>query len=132
MIELARPASLGDRSVRLCGALGGRRARRGFEVYKAWLAYNEAHPLTHLVYFNYAVTLRQAGDLTGSHHALRAALTVEPKFGQAQINLGRAYEDAGLGVLAIQQWRSFIDLTAESTPDKVGHRGDGVCSISAG
>ncbi len=68
------------------------------------------------------MTLRQAGDLTGSIHALRAALTVEPKFGQAQINLGRAYEDAGLGVLAIQQWRSFIDLTAESTPDKVGHR----------
>lgn len=92
------------------------------EVYKAWLAYNEAHPLLHLVYFNYAVTVRQAGDLTGSIHALRMAIKLDPKFGHAQINLGRAYEDAGLGVLAINQWRSFIDLTAEATPDKVTHR----------
>lgn len=92
------------------------------EVYKAWLAYNEAHPLLHLVYFNYAVTVRQAGDLTGSIHALRMAIKLDPKFGHAQINLGRAYEDAGLGVLAINQWRNFLDLTAEVTPDKVTHR----------
>ncbi len=124
MIELARTQRLSVTDLfgyAEARSAAGARAE-AVEVYKAWLAYNEAHPLTHLVYFNYAVTLRQAGDLTGSIHALRAALTVEPKFGQAQINLGRAYEDAGLGVLAIQQWRSFIDLTAESTPDKVGHR----------
>ncbi len=124
MIELARMQRLSVTDLfGYAEARSAAGAREAVEVYKAWLAYNEAHPLTHLVYFNYAVTLRQAGDLTGSIHALRAALTVEPKFGQAQINLGRAYEDAGLGVLAIQQWRSFIiDLTAESTPDKVGHR----------
>ncbi len=124
MIELARMQRLSVTDLfgyAEARSAAGARAE-AVEVYKAWLAYNEAHPLTHLVYFNYAVTLRQAGDLTGSIHALRAALMVEPKFGQAQINLGRAYEDAGLGVLAIQQWRSFIDLTAESTPDKVGHR----------
>jgi predicted O-linked N-acetylglucosamine transferase (SPINDLY family) len=124
MLELARTQRLsvtdlfGYAEARVAA---GARAE-AIEVYKAWLAYNEAHPLLHLVFFNYSVTIRQAGDLTGSIHALRAALKVDPKFGHAHINLGRAYEDAGLGVLAINQWRSFIDLTAETTPDKVNHR----------
>ncbi|MBP1849225.1 glycosyl transferase [Rhizobium halophytocola] len=92
------------------------------DLYKAWIAYNDAHPLLHLVYFNYAVMLRQTGDVTGSIHALRACLKIEPQFGQAHINLGRAYEDSGLAMQAVQQWRSFAEMTAESTADRVMHR----------
>lgn len=92
------------------------------EIYKVWIAFNEAHPLLHLVYFNYAVTLRQSGDIAGSIHALRACLKIDPKFGQAHINLGRAYEESGLGVQAIQQWQRYTELTAESTSDQVLHR----------
>lgn len=99
----------------------GQRAQAA-ELYKAWIAYNDTNPLLHLVYFNYSVTLRQMGDLAGSIHALRAALKIEPQFGQAHINLGRALEDAGLTGQAIQQWRTYADMTAEITPDRITHR----------
>ncbi len=102
-------------------AAAGRRGEAA-EIYKVWIAYNEAHPHAHLVLFNYSVVLRQLNDIAGSIHALRACLKVDPRFGQAHINLGRAYEDSGLSALAIQQWRAFADLTADSTADKVAHR----------
>ncbi|MFT4182227.1 MAG: glycosyl transferase [Rhizobium sp.] len=92
------------------------------EVYKVWIAFNESHPFLHLVYFNYSVTLRQLGDVAGSIHALRACLKLDSRFGPAHINLGRAFEDSGVATQAIQQWRSFVDLTAESTPDRLSHR----------
>lgn len=92
------------------------------ELYKAWIAYNDSNPLLHLVLFNYSVTLRQAGDLTGSIHVLRSALKTEPAFAQAHINLGRALEDAGLTGQAIQQWKSYVDMTSDLTADRIGHR----------
>jgi predicted O-linked N-acetylglucosamine transferase (SPINDLY family) len=92
------------------------------DLYKAWIAYNDSNPLLHLVYFNYSVTLRQLGDIPGSINALNACLKLEPRFGHANINLGRAYEDAGLNAQAIQQWRSFIEATAELTPERMSHR----------
>ena len=90
---------------------------------RAWIAYNDANPLLHLVYFNYSVTLRQLGDLAGSIHALRACLKLEPRFGQAHVNLGRALEDsrpdrAGHPAMA----RPMLDMTAEITPTSVSHR----------
>lgn len=92
------------------------------EIYKVWIAYNDTHPFLHLVYFNYSVTLRQLGDIAGSIHALRACLKLDPRFAQAHINLGRAFEDSGLATQAIQQWRSLVEITAESTAEKVAHR----------
>jgi predicted O-linked N-acetylglucosamine transferase (SPINDLY family) len=99
----------------------GHRGEAG-ELYKAWIAYNDSNPLLHLVLFNYSVTLRQMGDLTGSIQALRSALKVEPSFGQAHINLGRALEDAGLTGQAIAQWQAYAEMTTEVTPDKIAHR----------
>jgi predicted O-linked N-acetylglucosamine transferase (SPINDLY family) len=92
------------------------------ELYKAWIAYNDTNPLLHIVFFNFSVTLRQLGDLTGSIHALRAALRIEPSFGQAHVNLGRALEDAGLTGQAIDQWKTYVEMTGEVTPDKIIHR----------
>jgi predicted O-linked N-acetylglucosamine transferase (SPINDLY family) len=92
------------------------------ELYKAWVAFNDSNPLLHLVLFNYSVTLRQMGDLTGSIHALRSALKIEPSFGQAHINLGRALEDAGLTGQAIEQWKAYTELTGDVTPDRIGHK----------
>ncbi|TWB13172.1 putative O-linked N-acetylglucosamine transferase (SPINDLY family) [Rhizobium sp. ERR 1071] len=92
------------------------------EAYKVWIAFNDGHPYLHLVYFNYSVTLRQLGDIAGSIQALRACLKLDPQFGPAHINLGRALEDSGVAAQAIVQWRSFVDMTAESTPDKLAHR----------
>ncbi|HXV29640.1 MAG TPA: glycosyl transferase [Sinorhizobium sp.] len=92
------------------------------EIYKVWIAFNEGHPFQHLAYFNYSVTLRQLGDVAGSIHALRACLKLDPRFGQAHINLGRAFEDSGLATQAIQQWRSLVEITAESTAERITHR----------
>lgn len=92
------------------------------ELYKAWIAFNGSNPLLHLVYFNYSVTLRQMGDVTGSIHALRASLKVSPSFAQAHINLGRALEDCRLIGQAVQQWREFVDQTSEITPSQLAHR----------
>ncbi|NKM56184.1 glycosyl transferase [Rhizobium anhuiense] len=92
------------------------------EVYKVWIAFNETHPFLHLVYFNYSVTLRQLGDVAGSIHALRACLKLNPRFGPAHINLGRALEDSGVATQAILQWQSFVEMTAESTADGLLHR----------
>ena len=92
------------------------------EIYKTWIAYNDAHPLLHLVHFNHSVTLRQMGDLPGAINALRACLKLDPDFGAAHINLGRALEDGGQAAQAIQQWRVYAERTAHSTPDLLKHR----------
>lgn len=92
------------------------------ELYKTWTAFNDQSPLLHLAFFNYSVTLKQLGDTAGAINALKAALKASPLMGQAHINLGRSFEDSGLGALAIQQWRSYVDATAETTPDKSVHR----------
>ncbi len=92
------------------------------ELYKTWLAFNEAHPGAQMVYFNYSVMLRQLNDIPGSINAMRAALKIDPMFGPAQINLGRAFEDSGSFPQAIQQWRSFVESTSETTPDRLSYR----------
>ncbi|MGI2034707.1 glycosyl transferase [Rhizobium panacihumi] len=92
------------------------------EIYKAWIAFNDGNPFVHLACFNYSVILRQLGDVTGAINALRNCITLDGRFGPGHINLGRAYEDSGLAVQAIQQWRKFIEQTADSTAERVSYR----------
>ncbi len=91
-------------------------------LYKSWIAFNDVHPFLNLVYFNYAVALRQLDDIEGTILALQASLKIDPQFGAAHINLGRALEDAGLLAQAVQQWRSFVEITGKCTADTVSHR----------
>lgn len=91
-------------------------------LYKTWLAFNQNHPALQMVYFNFSVVLRQIDDLPGSINAMQAALKLDPMFGPAHINLGRAYEDSGVAPMAIQQWQSFVNSTAESTAERVSYR----------
>jgi predicted O-linked N-acetylglucosamine transferase (SPINDLY family) len=92
------------------------------ELYKTWIAFNDTHPLLHIIYFNYSVTLRQIGDVAGAINALRTCLKIEPRFGQAHVNLGRALEDCGLTGQAIQQWRSYLEATNEISAERACHR----------
>ncbi|AYG70228.1 MULTISPECIES: tetratricopeptide repeat protein [unclassified Rhizobium] len=92
------------------------------ELYKTWIAFNDTHPLLHVIYFNYSVTLRQLGDVAGAIHALRACLKIDPRFGQAYVNLGRALEDCGLTGQAVQSWRSYLEVTNEITAERASHR----------
>ena len=124
LLELARTQRLSLMDLFKFAETFGAEGRRteAVELYKTWLAFNESQPGQQMVYFNYSVTLRQLGDLSGSINAMRAALKVDPLFGPAHINLGRAYEDGGVSTLAIQQWQSFVDSTSESTPDRLSYR----------
>jgi predicted O-linked N-acetylglucosamine transferase (SPINDLY family) len=92
------------------------------ELYKTWIAFNADHPLAHLAYFNYSVTLRELGDLAGAIHALRACCAIAPDFAPARINLGRALEDGGDIALAVGQWREFAERCASVTPAAIGHK----------
>ncbi|SCX03663.1 putative O-linked N-acetylglucosamine transferase, SPINDLY family [Agrobacterium sp. DSM 25558] len=98
------------------------RVNEAVALYKTWLAFNDNHAGLQMVYFNYSVTLRQANDLPGSMNAMRTALHIDPLFGPAHINLGRAFEDGGAVPQAIQQWQKFADSTSETTPDRLSYR----------
>ncbi|MBO9099742.1 MULTISPECIES: O-linked N-acetylglucosamine transferase, SPINDLY family protein [unclassified Rhizobium] len=92
------------------------------ELYKGWIAYNDGNPLLHLAYFNYAVAANVMGDRAGAINAFRACLKLDPQFGPAHINLGRVLEDSGLINPAVEQWRSYAEITSDITADRLGHR----------
>jgi Predicted O-linked N-acetylglucosamine transferase, SPINDLY family len=100
---------------------GGHRAQ-AIEFFKNWIAFNDANPLLHVAYFNYSVALNQSGDTAGAVQALRSAIRLNPNFGPGHINLGRALEDAGLIHQAVEQWRQYVQLTTDITPDRLAHR----------
>jgi len=92
------------------------------DLYKLWIAYNDGDKLVHCAYFNHAVALRELGDMAGAINALRGCLRIEPSFGAAHINLGRALEDAGQMQHAVQQWRTYLEATEAVTPERAQHK----------
>ncbi len=92
------------------------------EVYKTWIAFNPDHPHAHLVYFNMSVALNALGDRAGAALALQACLKVDPPFGQAHVNLGRAYEDMGQQLMAIRQWFDYVEKTSLINADQLRHK----------
>ncbi|MCL6707223.1 hypothetical protein M8R20_09455 [Pseudomonas sp. R2.Fl] len=95
---------------------------QALEFFKNWISFNDANPLLHVAYFNYSVALNQANDPAGAIQALRAAIRLSPNFGPAYINLGRTLEDCGQAHQAIEQWRQYLKLTDDITPDNLAHR----------
>ncbi|MBR0554841.1 glycosyl transferase [Ciceribacter sp. L1K23] len=100
---------------------GGHRPQ-AMEFFKNWIAFNDGNPLAHVALFNYSVALSQSGDTAGAIQALRTAIKQNPLFGPGHINLGRALEDAGQAAKAIEQWRQYVQLTADVTPDRLSHK----------
>ena len=123
VIERARTRQLAlPELIRIAQGLGGDGPRERAEVYKTWIAFNSDHPLVHLAHFNYSVALREVGDLAGAINALQECVRVDPKFGPARINLGRALEDGGDVAQALGQWRGLVDASASVTPGSVGYK----------
>lgn len=101
---------------------GAGQSGQAADLYKVWIAYNDTDPLLHMACFNHAVILRQMGDIAGAIEALRMSLKVQPDFGPAHINLGRALEDSGLVGRAVEQWQVLSKMTDDVTPDRLNHR----------
>lgn len=114
--------ALGDLFTIASALASGGKQGQAVELYKSWIAFNDSSPLLHLAYFNYAVASNQLGDTAGAINAFRACLKLEPRFGPAHINLGRALEDSGMPGRAVEQWRSYAEITADITADRLGHR----------
>jgi predicted O-linked N-acetylglucosamine transferase (SPINDLY family) len=124
ILERARrqQLSLGE-LVQVAESLGGAGLHQlVVDLYKTWIAFNDANPLLHIACFNHSVASRQVGDIPGAIQALRQCLKLNPQFGPAHINLGRALEECGLVGDAVEQWRSYVEASADITADRLSHR----------
>jgi predicted O-linked N-acetylglucosamine transferase (SPINDLY family) len=79
--------------------------RLAAQLYTNWIAFNDAHELAYMAYFNLAVVLRALDDHAGAINALTACARRKSDFHQARINLGRVFEDCGHIGQAVEQWR---------------------------
>lgn len=77
-------------------------------LYQSWITRNNGHPLLYAVLFNYSVVLTEHNDLKTAQAALEAALSLNPEFAPARINLGRIYERMGDTGQSIAQWDNAI------------------------
>jgi len=92
------------------------------ELYKHWIAWNGSHDLLHMAFFNYAVALRDTGDMPGAIVALRECLRIKPDFAPAKINLGRVLEDAGDAGEAVAQWTQLVADLSIVNGENVRHK----------
>jgi predicted O-linked N-acetylglucosamine transferase (SPINDLY family) len=97
-------------------------ANSAAELYKTWIAFNGDDPFVYIAYFNYGAALRELDDIAGAINALRECLRVKPLFGPAQINLGRAFEDSGHIVQALEQWEDLVAGGPAITGEGVAHK----------
>ena len=91
-------------------------------LYKTWIACNADHAGLHVIMFNYAVCLSDAGDLAGAANTLREAIRQQPEFGPPSINLGGVLERLGQPGPAVQTWLALVDRLAPVTPDAIRYK----------
>jgi predicted O-linked N-acetylglucosamine transferase (SPINDLY family) len=77
-------------------------------LYATWVQHNQDNPLLYAVLFNYSVVLSDTGKMTAARECLERAISLNPEFMPAYINLGRAYERLGNAGLALVQWSAAL------------------------
>ena len=77
-------------------------------LYATWVQHNQDNPLLYAVLFNYSVVLSDTGKVPAARECLEKAISLNPEFIPAYINLGRAYERLGNAGLAIVQWSAAL------------------------
>ncbi|NVD96459.1 glycosyltransferase [Massilia sp. BJB1822] len=85
-------------------------------LYRSWIAHTVS-PLMHAAWFNLAVLLVQTEDLAGAEDAYRSALTLRPDFAEARLNLGTLQERLQQQELALDSWRTALQLVDPARPD---------------
>ena len=92
------------------------------QLYQVWIAMNGEHPLLFIAHFNCSTLQQQLGDMAGAEASLRAALTRNPDFSPAHINLGSALERRGAAKDAVEQWKVGLERMSAVTGDAIEYK----------
>src|SRR5664279_4347126 len=91
-------------------------------LYATWIQHNPDHALLYAVLFNYAVVLSDAGKLAAARGCLEQAISLNPEFMPAHINLGRVYERLGNAGLALVQWSVAVGKMSAVNGPAITHK----------
>ncbi|MBI3446463.1 MAG: glycosyl transferase [Magnetospirillum sp.] len=91
-------------------------------LYATWIEANAADPLLYAVLFNYSVILADKGDLEGAKACLERALSQNPDFAPAAINLGRMEERLGDNAQAVTCWSAAAERLGAVNGASVSHK----------
>jgi predicted O-linked N-acetylglucosamine transferase (SPINDLY family) len=91
------------------------------QLYKVWINFNREHPQLYVVYFNSSGLDSQAGDQAAAIESLNNAITQNPDFMPAYINLGGIWERSGAADRAVELWRSAVRRPLLITGNAVGY-----------
>jgi predicted O-linked N-acetylglucosamine transferase (SPINDLY family) len=101
---------------------GGGQMALAQQLYRVWINFNPNHPQLFVAYFNCAVLTSQAGDLPAAQQELSAAITNNPDFVPAYINLGGVLDRGGDKVRALEQWQAVLARLSTVSPSAVGYK----------
>lgn len=98
-------------------------------LYDQWLAVSQ-DPMRYAALYNHGALLQNLGHMVKAEKTYLQAIALNPRFGQAYINLGLMYERLGLQDKALSQWSAFAalrftasDLDAEMLCSALNHIG---------
>ncbi len=92
------------------------------QLYQVWIAMNGENPLVFIAHFNCSTLQQQLGDAAGAEASLRAALTRNPDFAPAHVNLGSALERRGVSAEAVEQWKAGLERLSAVTGDATDYK----------
>jgi predicted O-linked N-acetylglucosamine transferase (SPINDLY family) len=101
-------------------AAGGQ-SPQAINLYRAWIKTNAGHQLAHVALFNCAVLEAAAGDYPAAIRSLTTAISQNPDFLPAYVNLGGAYEKSGEAMKAIEIWRTGAARPVSPAPAQIGY-----------
>ena len=90
--------------------------QQAIALYRVWLAHTDT-PLAYAGHFNLAVALAQADDADGAEQAYRKAISLNPEFIEAYLNLGTLYESRQEPEAALKIWRRALQLIHPALPN---------------
>jgi predicted O-linked N-acetylglucosamine transferase (SPINDLY family) len=91
-------------------------------LYETWVRHNEDNPLLYAVLFNYGVVLTDEGKLEAARESLERAITINPEFLPAHINLGRVLERLGMTAQAVLRWSAMVDKLGAVNGAAITHK----------
>jgi len=93
----------------------GGRADLAAKLHKLWIALNPESPLLHAMSFNQGVLAMSMGDLATAKASYERAITANPDFMPAYINLGSVLERQGAVGEAVQRWQAGVERLSTVT-----------------